>query len=155
MQKENHHLIDTIEKLAEPLAASNGLELVLIEFASENTRRILRVYLDRPEGGITLDDCANFAREFGYLLDVHVDVPGRYNLEVSSPGLNRPLVKLADFERFQGEEIKIKTFVSLDGQRNFRGQLLEVLEGRIGIRLEEKTVEIPYEAIQSARLCRN
>lgn len=154
MQKGNHNLIDDIEALAEPLVSSSGLELVLIEFASENGRRILRIYLDKP-GGITLDDCAGFAKEFGYLLDVHLDIPGQYSLEVSSPGINRPLSKLKDFIRFHGEEVKIKTLAPLNGQRNFRGELLGVQEDRVCIRLEDKTIEIPYGIIQSARLCRN
>lgn len=154
MQEGNQNLITEIEKLAEPLAASEGLELVLIEFATETGRRMLRVYLDKP-GGITLDNCAGFAKEFGYLLDVHLDIPGQYTLEVSSPGINRPLVKLADFERFQGEEVKIKTKAPMDGRRNFKGELLGVREGRVCIRLEENTVEIPHGEIHSARLCRD
>ncbi|MDY0163700.1 ribosome maturation factor RimP [Desulfobotulus sp.] len=154
MQTENHTLIHRIQDLAQPLLESHGLELVLAEFASENGRRILRILMDKP-GGITLDDCARFAREFGYLLDIHMDIPGQYTLEVSSPGINRPLVSPRDFERFAGETVKIRTHAPLEGQRNYKGELLGITEGQVTIKLAERTVAIPYGEIQSARLCRD
>lgn len=155
LQTEKNSLIHRIEELALPLLENSGLELVLVEFITENGRPVLRLLMDK-EGGITLDDCARFAREFGYLLDIHIDIPGQYTLEVSSPGINRPLVKPRDFERFTGETVKIKTRTPMNGQRNFKGELVGILDGQVSLRLSEDTVAvIPYGDIHSARICRD
>ncbi|WP_179953249.1 ribosome maturation factor RimP [Desulfobotulus mexicanus] len=154
MHTENKTLIHRIHDLAQPLLESQGLELVLADLVTEDGHRILRLLLDKS-GGITLDDCARFAKEFGYLLDIHINIPGQYSLEVSSPGINRPLVQPRDFERFAGETIKLRTHTNIDGQRNFRGELLGITEDQVNIKLAEKTVAIPYMEIHSARLCRD
>ncbi|MCW7755177.1 ribosome maturation factor RimP [Desulfobotulus sp. H1] len=147
-------MIQRVHDLAQPLLESQGLELVLADLVLEDGRRILRIFLDKP-GGITLDDCVRFAKEFGYLLDIHINIPGQYSLEVSSPGINRPLVKPWDFERFAGETVRVRTRIPIDGQRNFRGELLGITEGMVHIKLEEKTAAISFGEIHSARLCRD
>lgn len=154
MQTEKHSLIHRIQDLALPLSENLGLELVLVEFVNENGRQILRLLMDK-EGGITIDDCARFAKEFAYLLDVHINIPGQYSLEVSSPGINRPLVNPQDFERFSGEVVKIKTRTSMNGQRNYKGELLGITNGLVTLKLTETTVAIPYGEIHSARICRD
>ncbi len=109
---------ERIRALAQPVAESLGLELVDAVFASDSGRKVLRVYIDKS-GGVTLDDCADMSREFSTVLDVNDPIPQRYSLEVSSPGLDRPLKKEADFARFAGRKARIRTKEALDGRRNF------------------------------------
>ena len=96
-------------ELAEPLALATGLELVDVQFRPEAGRLVLRLLIDRPEGGVTLDELARVSREVGDLLDAHDPVPGRYHLECSSPGLNRPLVREAHFRRAVGRRVRVRT----------------------------------------------
>ena len=140
-----------VNALAEPLCESEGIELGFIEYQREASGRILRVYIDRT-GGVNLDDCTRISRQLGDLLDIYLDEIGPYSLEVSSPGSDRPLGKAVDFERFKGCEAKIRTAQPLEARRNFRGVLLGFLGGNVKIRVEDKTVEIPFEEIQKARL---
>lgn len=109
---------ERIRALAQPVAESLGLELVDAAFVSDSGRKVLRVYIDKPEG-VTLDDCADMSREFSTVLDVNDPIPQRYSLEVSSPGLDRPLKKEADFARFAGRKTRIRTKEAIDGRRNF------------------------------------
>ncbi len=157
-QKENKprllkeaEIIDRVRKLAEPLCESEGTELVYLEYLRESGGRTLRVYIDKP-GGVRLDDCVGISRQLGDLLDVYLDEVGPYNLEVSSPGPERPLGKTDDFERFKGCEARIRTHRPLDGRRNYSGVLMGVAEGNIHILVEKKTVAIPLSEIQRARL---
>jgi len=145
-------IIDRVAKLAEPLCASEGIELVYVEYNREPGGRILRIYIDRP-GGIHLEDCADISRQLGDLLDVYLEEIGPYNLEVSSPGPDRPLGKTGDFVRFKGCKAKIRTHRQRDGRRNFTGVLMGVSEGSVvNIMVENKTVAIPFPDIQKARL---
>lgn len=102
-----------IEELAAPIVAEFGLELVDVEYRQQGHQWLLCLYIDK-DGGVTLDDCAHFSRELSTLLDVEDIVPTAYRLEVSSPGLDRPLKKKDDFLRFAGEVVKIKTRPPLD-----------------------------------------
>ncbi|MCZ7683099.1 MAG: ribosome maturation factor RimP [Sandaracinaceae bacterium] len=129
--------IDTarIESVVEPVCRAHGVELVQVALVTEHGQAVLRIVIDRPGSergpgaGVSLADCQAVSRDLGPALDVHDVVPGAYRLEVSSPGLDRPLVKLRDFERFAGREVKVQTRAPIpDGRggerRNFRGQLL-------------------------------
>jgi len=111
--------------LAEDLLQNLGYELVDLEFSQNDEGSILRLFIDK-EGGVTLDDCTHVSRMFGALLDVEDPIAGRYNLEISSPGLNRRLRRLQDFETRIGETIKIKLGHPLDGRRRFKGILQAV-----------------------------
>ena len=102
-----------VEELASPIVADFGLELVDVEYRQQGHQWLLCLYIDK-DGGVTLDDCANFSRELSTLLDVEDVVPTAYRLEVSSPGLDRPLKKEGDFVRFAGETVKVKTRSLLD-----------------------------------------
>lgn len=137
--------------LVRPICETEGLELIHVEFQREPGGRILRLYLDKP-GGITLDDCSHVSRQASDLLDVALDIEESYNLEVTSPGPNRPLGEKEDFDRFVGQVAKIRVARPIEGQKNFTG----VLKGTAGdtVRLEagERTVEIPFELITKARL---
>lgn len=146
-----------VTEMSLPLLASQGLELVELEYKKEGRDMVLRLFIDR-EGGVTLDDCAAVSRELSELLDVEDVIPGHYSLEVSSPGLNRPLKKPADYERYKGKLIKVRTFDLLaddEGNRRktFLGELLGLEGGMIRIRLNEgQTAAIPLDKVAKANL---
>ncbi|MGE4519786.1 MAG: ribosome maturation factor RimP [Desulfobacteraceae bacterium] len=152
--KETSDLINKIGSLAVPVCESQGLEFVHAEFAVSSGMRILRVYIDR-DGGVTIDDCAKTSRELSDLFDVKLDIPGKYSLEVSSPGIDRPLVKPDDFLRFRGKKVQIKIFEPLEAdsdRKNFKGIIKESDDKFTVIELENGEVEIPFDKIKSARL---
>jgi ribosome maturation factor RimP len=144
-------IISKVNELAGPLCDSEGIELVYTEYQREPHGMILRIYIDKP-GGATLQDCTRVSRQMQDLLDVHLDVPDDYYLEVSSPGSNRPLGKLTDFVRFKGRQAKIKILQPIDGQKNFTGVLSGVLEDAVAIQVGDRIVAIPYQDITRARL---
>jgi len=111
-----------ISEIAERVTAREGIELVHIELAGGRSP-ILRIYIDKP-GGVTLDDCARISERISLILDVEDPLPGRYLLEVASPGLDRGLYKESDYERFAGLPAHIRLSEALDGQKNFHGKLL-------------------------------
>jgi ribosome maturation factor RimP len=163
-----------LEELAEPVCASYGVELVEIRQTQGRGGWTLQVVIDRPRSDgkpgsdVTLEDCTGVSRDLSTALDVHEDLlPGAYHLEVSSPGIERPLVKLADFERFAGREIALKTFgpiaptpvgptdasPSAKPKRSFQGTLKGVVEGAL-VELDENgvVVRIPHGEIARANL---
>lgn len=146
-------LVSRVSALAETLCDAEGMELVYVEFLREPTGRILRVYIDKP-GGLSLNDCAFVSRQLGDILDVELEDLGAYSLEVSSPGLERPLWKLRDYDRFNGCIAKIKTRVPVESQKNFKGILLGVTDEIVTLQVEgtERKVAIPFKDIARARL---
>jgi ribosome maturation factor RimP len=133
--------VERVREIAERVAASSGLEIVEIEFLGGGKARMLRVFLDKPAAGdqplsgVTHEDCANFSREFGTILDVEDVMPGSYTLEVSSPGLDRKLIKAADFNRFTGSRLKLTTRQPVDNNRHFEGRLESFKDGRLTLDL--------------------
>jgi len=134
--------VDRVREIAERVAASSGLEVVEIEFLGGGKARMLRVFLDKPAAGtdplagVTHEDCANFSREFGTILDVEDAMPGgSYTLEVSSPGLDRKLTKAADFTRFVGSRVKLMTRQPVNNNRHFEGRLESFENGRLTLDL--------------------
>ncbi len=111
----------------------------------------MRMYIDKP-GGVTLDDCANISRQMNDLLDVHLEEVGPYNLEVTSPGPERPLGKAQDYDRFKGNLVKIKTIVPYEGQKNFKGVLMGLFGEQVSLIVNEKTVRIMLKHITRAQL---
>ena len=144
-------VIRQIWALAEPLCESEGLELIQVEYQRESAGRILRLYIDKP-GGIRLEDCAAVSRQLGDILDVNLDDAGPYNLEVTSPGPERPLAKMKDFNKFKGHRAKIRINRLLKGQKNFKGVILGVTGDQVSLQIDEQTVTIPYADISKARL---
>lgn len=140
-----------VRNLIESLCETEGLELVHVEHQRERGGRKLRLYIDKP-GGVTLDDCVYVSRQSGDLLDVCTDSMGPYNLEVSSPGPDRPLGKTADFERFKGKTAHIRTIQPVDGRKNFKGVLLGLSEEIVMLLVDDKTIFIPLDEISRARL---
>jgi ribosome maturation factor RimP len=133
--------VERVREIADRVAASNGLEVLDIEFLGGGKARMLRVFLDKPAAGndplagVTHQDCANFSREFGTILDVEDVMPGSYTLEVSSPGLDRKLVKAADFSRFTGSRLKLTTRQPVNNTRHFEGRLESFQDGRLTLDL--------------------
>jgi len=122
---------DRVREIAERVAAPSGFEVVEVDLRGAGKSRMLRVFLDKPEG-ITHEDCANFSREFGTILDVEDVIPGAsYVLEVSSPGLDRKLTRGKDYERFVGSRVKLMTREPVAGNRHFEGQLESFVNGRL------------------------
>ena len=118
---------DRIRELAEPVVEAEGMELILVECLRMKSRWIVRLYLDK-EGGATLDDCAEISNQLGDILDVNDIPPGQYILEVSSPGLDRPLHRAKDFLKYKGSNVCIRIDEKLDGIRNFRGKLVDFVD---------------------------
>lgn len=121
---------DRIIELASPVAEGFGLELVDVAFTSEFGRRILRICIDKP-GGVTVEDCEKMSRELSTVLDVEDPIPQNYNLEVSSPGLDRPLKTEKDFVRFTGKRARIRAKEPVDGRRNFKAAIDSVSNGEV------------------------
>jgi ribosome maturation factor RimP len=137
--------IEQVREIAERVGASSGLEIVDVEMRGGGNKRMLRIVIDRRpvsgsgiagdgmhQGGVTHEDCANLSREVGTILDVEGVIPGgSYVLEVSSPGLDRKLLRPADFERFVGSRVKLTTREPIQGNRNFDGRLEGFQDGRL------------------------
>jgi len=138
--------------LFEPVVESMGYELVGVEFQGAGGHGTLRVYIDREEG-VSLDDCAAISHQISGILDVEEPIKQAYDLEISSPGIDRPLFKLADFERFVGNTAKIKMAVALEGRKNFKGRLQGVADDRmIVIEVDGEDFRLPYADIARANL---
>ncbi len=137
MQAAIQDIIQRVEALATPLVEEEGIELWGVNFRQETGRWVLRLALDR-EGGVTLDELTRIHRQLSDLLDVHDLVPWRYTLEVSSPGINRPLLRPSHYQRYLGKRVRIQTRSAQHGRRVFVGTLDEV--GEIGIRLGDGDV---------------
>ena len=164
--------VERVRNIADRVAASSGLEVLDVEFLGGGKARMLRVFLDKPAAGndplagVTHEDCANFSREFGTILDVEDAMPGPYTLEVSSPGLDRRLVKAADFTRFTGSRVKLTTRQPVDNNRHFEGRLESFQEGRLTLDLSVashksrkkmgdaagKKIEIEFANVEKANL---
>ncbi|MBW2370626.1 MAG: ribosome maturation factor RimP [Deltaproteobacteria bacterium] len=144
-------VISQVEALAGPVCEAESLSLVYVEFQRETGGWVLRLYIDKP-GGVTLDECANISRQLGDLLDVSLENIWPYYLQVSSPGIERPLWKMDDYEQFKGHWARIKTKAPIDGQKNYKGVLGGFSGDMILLRLEERTVAIPFQEIAKAKL---
>lgn len=134
-----------------PVLAEMDIELVDIQYIKEGGRWFLRVFIDKP-GGIGLEDCQNVSHSIDPLLDEKDPIPHPYTLEVSSPGLDRPLKKLADFKRFIGEMINLATFVPVENRRKFKGKLIEANEYSVTLEVDGNSISISMEQIASACL---
>ena len=124
---------EIVTELAEPIVRRNNFELVDVEFVKEGANRYLRVYIDKP-GGITIDDCQAVSEELSDKLDAADPIEQAYFLEVSSPGLDRPLKREKDFERYKGETVEVKLFQPVDGKKTFEGELLGLVDNIISIK---------------------
>lgn len=138
-----------LHELIEPVVAGLGYELVGVEF--DGRQRVLRVYIDSADG-ITLDDCSRVSYQVGGVLDVEDPVQGRYQLEISSPGLDRPLFAPAHFDRFKGAMVRLQLIRLIEGRRKFKARLLGMEGDCVVLQDGEATFRIPFESIDKARL---
>ncbi len=144
-------LLQEVRQVIDPILQSQGMELVDLEYQRESQGWVLRVYVDR-KGGITLEDCSELSSELGTVLEVRDLIDNPYILEVSSPGLTRPLKKPEDFHKYQNRLVKIRTFEPIEGRKNFKG-ILQRLEGeKVYLQAEGKILEIPFQGIAKANL---
>ena len=145
--------VENIRGLLDPILASLGLSLWELEFKKEGPRWLLRIYIDREAGGVTLSDCEAVSRDLGMALDVEDIIPHEYNLEVSSPGLDRALTRPEHFRRFIGSLVKVKTYQQINGQKVFRGKLQEFQNDMVRLEIDGGAVlDVPMEDIAKASL---
>lgn len=146
--------LEGIRQLAERVVSSEGLELVAVEWAGTHRQGVLRITIDRPEGGISHRECQTVSEQVSAFLDVEDLIPGRYVLEVASPGLDRKLLQPADYQRFRGRRVKVRLKRRLPalGGRRFTAELEGLTDGVVSFRVEGHTVRVAYEDIEGANL---
>ncbi len=144
-QEKNLHAI------LEPGVKALGYELLGVRYLQGSGPAVLRLYIDH-ENGVGLEDCATVSQQVSGTLDVEESIAENYNLEVSSPGIERPLFSVAHFQRFSGREVKVKMLLPIEGRRNFRGRLLAVSETEITVRTDGIDHQLPLEHIAVARV---
>ena len=149
---ERGDLLERIERLVKPVINSEGMDLLDLEFKKERKNWYLRLFIDKP-GGVTLDDCQNISYQVGELLDIEEVINQQYILEVSSPGLDRPLKKEEDYYRFTGRLVKLTTSTPIMARRKFTGWLKGLEGERVKLQLSSgETISIPLSAITKAQL---
>ncbi|MBL7003086.1 MAG: ribosome maturation factor RimP [Gammaproteobacteria bacterium] len=134
-----------------PVVESMGFELVGVDFSSSEHHGHLRVYIDHPDG-ITLENCTDVSRQLSALLDVEDPIQVAFDLEVSSPGLNRPLFKISDFEKYIGHMVKTKLAIPLNNRRNFKGTIIAVEGDSIELDIDHERFKLPFNSIAKANL---
>jgi ribosome maturation factor RimP len=145
-------VVERVREIAERVAASEGIEIVDIELLGGGNFRVLRIFIDKPEG-VSHADCELISKDVGTILDVEDVMPGSYTLEVSSPGVERKLSKPRDFERFTGQKVKIKLRDPLENQRNWEGTLAGFSDGIITIEpAPGKTLSFSLDQVEKANL---
>ncbi len=146
-------LEDTLWVLGEKACALFGLSLIEVEVNRGRGSLLVRYYIDREQGGVTVEDCTRVSQAVGRFLDAQDPIDGPYTLEVSSPGPNRPLRKEGDFQMFAGSTVKIKTEIPVEGQTSFSGKLLGIIDGSVIVMgQDDREFRIPHRTIKKARL---
>lgn len=144
-------VLSKIEEIAQRVAASEGLEVVEVELKGGGKNQFLRISIDKPEG-VSHADCELISQQVGTILDVEDLVPGSYTLEVSSPGVERKLLKARDYERFQGKKARLTLRQPVENQRHWEGVLAGFSEGIISLEANGKTIRFPLEQVEKANL---
>jgi ribosome maturation factor RimP len=143
---------EAINEIIERVTAREGLELVHWETVGPRNYFVLRIFIDKP-GGVTVGDCERVSNQVGTLFDVEDLIPNQYTLEVSSPGIERGLYKPADYTRFTGSRVKLRTAEPINGQRNFRGKLLGINGSIVSLEADQAgQIDIPFEQIAKANI---
>lgn len=143
---------ETIWTVAEPIVQENGMELIEVEFVKEGAEWFLRIFMDKEGGTVDLDDCEAVSRKVSEILDVSDPIEQEYRLEVSSPGIERPLRRTKDFVRFCGEKIQVKTYTEVQGKKKLIGILKAASEDEITVNADGEDVVIPMKQIAKANL---
>lgn len=141
-----------IADLIRPAVHALGVELWGIEHNIQGRYSILRVYIDKAENGVTIDDCERVSRQISGIFDVEDPIGGEYNLEVSSPGMDRPLFELSQFERYLGHVVSVRLRSPLEGRRKFKGVIQKVEADSVRLLVDDKEVLLPSSAIDKANL---
>lgn len=144
---------EAIEACIKGAVEADGLSIVQIRMTDGKKRKTLQIFLECQDGaGITVDQCSRASRTISALLDVEDIIPGEYNLEVSSPGIDRPLKTKQDFERYSGFEAKLETSMPINGRRRYAGPIMTVSDDEVGIQVDGETHQVPLELISNAKL---
>jgi ribosome maturation factor RimP len=151
MELKTQSIVKQVESLIEPILEQMGYELVDVEYVSSFGRWVLRLFVDK-EGGVTVGDCARISEELGDLIDVKEFIRHPYNLEVSSPGLDRPLRREKDLFRALGKRVKVRMAVPLEGRRNFTGILLRHGDGILHLEVDGREVALSWAGVAKANL---
>jgi ribosome maturation factor RimP len=147
-------ILEKVRQVAEPLARQEGLELVEVEFGGPGGRQTLRLFIDKPEG-VSLDDCTSLSRAVSAALDVEDPIAGAYDLEVSSPGLDRPLRTPEHFQKYAGERVRVKTYAPIsetDNRKTFVGTLQGFDGGFVLVDVDGKVFRIPHAQVSKANV---
>ncbi|BCG62967.1 MAG: ribosome maturation factor RimP [Methyloprofundus sp.] len=147
MKQAPEHLLELIEPVVEGL----GYECVGVEFSSHPQHGFLRIYID-AEQGVGMEDCTKVSHQVSGVLDVDDPIAGEYNLEVSSPGMDRPLFKLQQFEQFIGSIVQVNLFKPVDGRRKITGLIEKVEDGKVYLQQDGQVYRVPFQAMSKARL---
>ncbi len=145
-------LAEKVEEVIAPTIKDMGFDLIQVKFMDGKRAQTLQIMAERPDGSMTLDDCAMISRQISAVLDVEDIIPGEYRLEVSSPGIDRPLTRLADYAKYFGHAAKIETVLPIDGRKRFAGALKAVEGNDVVITVDGKDYALPFIDIQSAKL---
>lgn len=145
-------LAEKIEEVITPSVIDMGFDLVQVKWMESKKGSTLQIMAERADGSMSLDDCAMISRQISAVLDVEDVIPVAYRLEVSSPGIDRPLVKLADYAKYIGHQAKIETVLPIAGRKRFAGTLKAVEGNDITITVDGKDHPLPFADIQSAKL---
>lgn len=141
-----------IAELIEPTVTALGLELWGVEHVIQGRHSVLRVYIDKEGDGVTVDDCEKVSRQISGIFDVEDPIPGEYTLEVSSPGMDRPLFELSQFERYIGSEAVIRLRSPLNGRRKFKGVIQKVEADAVCVLVDDQEIALPAASIDKANL---
>lgn len=141
-----------ISELIEPTVTALGVELWGVEHVIQGRFSVLRVYIDKEGDGVTIDDCEKVSRQISGIFDVEDPIPGEYTLEVSSPGMDRPLFELSQFERYIGSEAAVKLRSPLNGRKKFKGVIQKVEADSVCLLVDDKEIALPATAIDKANL---
>ncbi len=140
-----------LSDLVAPVVTALGLELWGIEYLSQGRQATVRIYIDSPEG-VSVEDCANVSRQVGAIFDVEEPIAGEYTLEVSSPGMDRPLFVLAQYSANIGEQVKLRLRVPYEGRKNYSGQLTAVEGDDVVVAVDEHEYLLPFDLIDRGNI---
>ncbi|UQB43051.1 ribosome maturation factor RimP [Thiomicrospira microaerophila] len=141
-----------IEELVAPAITAMGLEFWGCEYIAAGKDSTLRIYIDRPNVGVTVDDCALASRQISAIMDVEDPIASAYMLEISSPGMERPLFKPEQYKPYIGQKVNVRSRLAIMGRRKFKGELIEVTEDQIVVEVDRESYEIPFSSIDKANL---
>ena len=143
--------VDQLTELLKPAAEALGYEFLGIEYIAQGKHSILRIFIDH-ENGINVDDCASVSHQVSGILEVEDPISSQYTLEVSSPGLDRPLFTLAHFQQFVGKNVELRCHVGVDGRRKFKGELVAVEDEQLILKVDNQDYTVEFSDVDKANL---